>query len=118
MFIYADTKFWLINNYIAMSLCVYSIEKYLVTRFTDVVIIFMLLFSYDIYFVYYSDVMMSVAQGFDAPLKIMFPVPGLGAYGIIGIGDVVVPGLLVSMCLRYDLIRQLVVRSGRTVAAN
>ena len=61
-------------------------------------------------FVYGSDVMMTVAQGFDAPMKILIPIRGVGM-AMIGIGDIIVPGFLVSMCLRADFIRNLLVKS-------
>ena len=32
------------------------------------------LIAYDVSFVYGSDVMMTVAQGFDAPMKILIPI--------------------------------------------
>jgi hypothetical protein len=37
------------------------------------------------------------------PMKILMQVPG--GFAMIGIGDIIIPGLLVSMCLRYDFIR-------------
>lgn len=55
-------------------------------------------------FVFGSDVMMTVAQGFEAPMKILMPIRGKG-YAMLGIGDIIIPGFLCSMCLRADFIR-------------
>ena len=52
-------------------------------------------------FVYASDVMMTVATGFDAPMKVLIP-NGQSGYNMLGIGDIIVPGLLVSLC-KYGL---------------
>ena len=61
---------------------------------------------YDAYFVYGSDVMMTVAKGIDLPMKILVPRDGsTSAFAMIGLGDIVIPGLLASMCVRVDLIR-------------
>jgi hypothetical protein len=35
-------------------------------------------------------------------------------YSMMGIGDIIVPGLLVSLCLRIDFVRSLLVKSLRT----
>jgi minor histocompatibility antigen H13 len=67
---------------------------------------------YDVGFVFGSDVMMTVAQGFEAPMKILLPIRGYG-FGMLGIGDIIVPGFLVSMCLRCDFVRGLLAESVR-----
>ena len=63
-------------------------------------------------FVYASDVMMTVATGFDAPMKLLLLHDG--GYSMMGIGDIIVPGLLVSLCLRIDFVRSLLIKSLRT----
>lgn len=41
----------------------------------------------------------------DLPLKIIVPTdPNLKQFAMIGLGDIIIPGLLSSMCLRCDLI--------------
>jgi minor histocompatibility antigen H13 len=54
--------------------------------------------------------MMTVAKGFEAPMKILMPVKGFG-YAMLGIGDIIIPGFLCSMCLRADFIRSMLVKS-------
>ena len=65
---------------------------------------------YDVVFVFGSDVMMTVATNFDMPMKLLFPIKGKG-YAMLGIGDIIVPGLLVSMCLRADFIRNIIIKA-------
>jgi minor histocompatibility antigen H13 len=110
VYVYVKINFWIINNYIALSFCIYSIEKCQQTAFWQVVIIFILLIAYDVTFVFKTDVMMTVAKGFEAPMKILFPVKGFG-YGMLGIGDIIVPGFLTSMCLRADFISNMIQKS-------
>ena len=54
--------------------------------------------------------MITVAQAIDAPVKLTFesPIPGPdGTMGvsILGLGDIIIPGILIAMCLRFDLYR-------------
>ena len=63
-------------------------------------------------FVYASAVMMTVATGFDAPMKVLIP-NGQSGYNMLGIGDIIVPGLLVSLCLRIDFVRSMLAKSLR-----
>jgi minor histocompatibility antigen H13 len=69
-----------------------------------------LLFFYDIFFVFGTDVMLTVAKGIDAPIKLMFPKDFSGEkpqYSILGLGDIVIPGIFVSLCLRFDFLKSL-----------
>jgi len=69
-----------------------------------------LLFFYDIFFVFGTDVMLTVAKGIDAPIKLQFPKDFSGKtskYAILGLGDIVIPGVFVSLCLRYDFLKHI-----------
>jgi len=69
-----------------------------------------LLFFYDIFFVFGTDVMLTVAKGIDAPIKLQFPKDYSGEkphYSILGLGDIVIPGVFVSLCLRYDFLKSI-----------
>jgi minor histocompatibility antigen H13 len=63
------------------------------------------LFLYDIFWVFGTEVMVSVAKGINAPIKILFP-KALGVTPIpcsmLGLGDIVIPGIFVSLMLRFD----------------
>lgn len=101
---YCMTKYWVANNIIAIAFTIHCIENWLVGNFKLIVVIFAGLICYDVYFVFASDVMMTVAKSVDLPIKLLFPA-GKGQYGLIGLGDVVIPGLMCSMCIRYDYIQ-------------
>ena len=49
---------------------------------------------------------MSVAKNFDAPIKLLFPrdlTPGVEKpFSMLGLGDIVIPGVFVALLLRYD----------------
>jgi len=85
-------------------LTIHCIENWLVGRITHIAVIFFGLIAYDVYFVFASDVMMTVASTVNLPIKLMFPT-STGHVAILGLGDIVIPGLLCSMCIRADYIQ-------------
>ena len=68
------------------------------------------LFFYDIFWVYGTDVMVTVAKSIDAPIKLMFPYNWLevpAKFSMLGLGDIVIPGVFVALALKYDVDRQI-----------
>jgi|LauGreDrversion4_2_1035121.scaffolds.fasta_scaffold296084_1 minor histocompatibility antigen H13 len=103
VYAYIQTKYWVANNIIALAFTINSIENWLVGNFRYIALIFGGLICYDVFFVFSSDVMMTVATGLDLPLKLLFPISS-GQFAMLGLGDIIIPGLFSSMCLRSDLI--------------
>ena len=72
------------------------------------------LFFYDIFWVFGTNVMVTVAKSFEAPIKLVFPQDflekGLDAdnFAMLGLGDIVIPGIFIALLLRFD-IRYLIV---------
>lgn len=69
-----------------------------------------MLFVYDIFFVFGTDVMLTVAKSIDAPIKILFPRDWSTTppeFSLLGLGDIVLPGVFIALCLRYDVLRSL-----------
>ncbi|KAL1552988.1 COMPASS (complex proteins associated with Set1p) component [Salvia divinorum] len=64
------------------------------------------LFVYDIFWVFFTPVMVSVAKSFDAPIKLLFPTSDFARpFSILGLGDIVIPGIFVVLALRCDFSR-------------
>ena len=68
------------------------------------------LFFYDIYFVFFTPIMVTVATGLDIPVKLLFPRPATAeedhtkvALSMLGLGDIVIPGMMIGFALRFDL---------------
>jgi len=67
------------------------------------------LFIYDIFWVFATNVMVTVAKSFEAPIKLVFPqdllTNGLAAnnFAMLGLGDIVIPGIFIALLLRFDL---------------
>jgi minor histocompatibility antigen H13 len=95
--VYLYTKNWLFNNLLAILFCVHGIQFMFLEKFTTGFLLLSLLFFYDIFFVFGTDVMLTVAKNIDAPIKLLFPknwniVPP--EFSLLGLGDIVIPGLL------------------------
>lgn len=67
--------------------------------------------------------MVTVATSLDVPIKLMFPRPapaddpsGKPSHAMLGLGDVVLPGLMVGLALRFDLYLFYLRRQKRTPA--
>lgn len=74
--------------------------------------IFSLFFSFFSFRVFGTDVMVTVAKSFDAPIKLLFPQFGFGFEGalrpsMLGLGDIVIPGIFIALLLRYDIWRNI-----------
>ena len=103
---YWTTKHWMANNALGIAFSVQGIEHLSLGAVQNGVILLCGLFFYDIFWVFCTPVMVSVAKSFDAPIKLLFPripAPSTGsAFSMLGLGDIVIPGIFVAIILRYD----------------
>jgi len=64
------------------------------------------LFFYDVWWVFGTEVMVKVATSLDVPIKLLWPkslsFAGERGFTMLGLGDVVVPGIFIALALRYD----------------
>jgi minor histocompatibility antigen H13 len=107
---YFKTKHFLMNNVLGISFCVQSIERISIGSYKIAAVLLIGLFFYDIFWVFGTDVMVTVAKSFDGPIKILFPrvLPTLaqkGEFSLLGLGDIVIPGLFVALLLRFDAVQ-------------
>lgn len=114
---------WLVSNMVGMNFAVNAIKLVRTNTLRGAVILLALLFVYDVYFVFGTSIMVGVALQLDVPVKLVFP-RAPAAFGgnaiqellsdniteyyktdnaLLGLGDVVLPSVLISMCLRFDL---------------
>ncbi|KAF4673063.1 Minor histocompatibility antigen H13 [Perkinsus chesapeaki] len=101
--IFAWTKQFTIHNMFGVSFCIQAIRLVSLHKFSVAFILLAGLFVYDIFWVFGTEVMVFVAKSFDAPAKIIFPISfDPWKQGILGLGDIVVPGIFVGLCIRFD----------------
>lgn len=103
---YAKQKHWLANNVLGLAFCVQGIEMLSLGSFKTGGILLAGLFVYDIFWVFFTPVMVSVAKSFDAPIKLLFPTgDSARPFSMLGLGDIVIPGIFVALALRFDVSR-------------
>jgi len=110
MGLYVYFKNWIYNNLLALLFCIQALQSMFIGNFKNGFTLLILLFFYDIFFVFGTDVMLTVAKGINAPIKLMFPKDYSAEkpqYSILGLGDIVIPGIFVSLCLRFDFMKSL-----------
>lgn len=106
---YILKKHWIANNIFGLAFAVNGIEFLQLNQVLNGCILLCGLFFYDIFWVFGTDVMVSVAKSFDAPIKLIFPQDILehGLYAdkmaLLGLGDIVIPGIFIALLLRYDM---------------
>mmetsp|Transcript_16766 Transcript_16766/g.19002 ORF Transcript_16766/g.19002 Transcript_16766/m.19002 type:complete len:341 (-) Transcript_16766:1778-2800(-) len=112
---YMLTKHWIINNLMGVSFCVLGLTKIGLSTYKTGAILLLGLFLYDIFWVFGSkpvfgsNVMVTVATGVEAPIKLMFPrgTDGCGEmmFSMLGLGDIVVPGIFIGFLAKWDVKR-------------
>ncbi|VDO08071.1 unnamed protein product [Rodentolepis nana] len=105
---YVTTKHWMANNIIGISIAITGIQYLHLDRVINGCILLGGLFVYDIFWVFGTGVMVFVATNFDAPVKVVFPRDFLTKgflsknVGMLGLGDIVIPGIFLAILLRFD----------------
>ncbi|QMW45007.1 hypothetical protein G4B11_008427 [Aspergillus flavus] len=104
------TKPWWLTNFLGFSFCYGTLQFMSPSTFLTGSLILSSLFFYDIYFVYFTPLMVTVAKGLDVPIKLVFPRPAgpdappdAVSLAMIGLGDIIVPGMMIGLALRFDL---------------
>ena len=120
---------WYLTNFMGFSFCYGSLQMVTPTTGWIGTLVLSALFFYDIYFVFFTPMMVTVATKLEVPIKLLFPRPHgcvmpVGALGgseamqdyldclakkrtmaMLGLGDIVIPGMMLAFALRFDLYR-------------
>ncbi|ODQ46279.1 hypothetical protein PICMEDRAFT_27483, partial [Pichia membranifaciens NRRL Y-2026] len=100
----------ILSNVLGFSIVVMGISRTKIPTFRIATLFLTLFFLYDIYFVFGTDVMLSVATKVDIPAKLVVPnvvsrEESKILTSMLGLGDLALPGAFVALCLRFDLYR-------------
>ena len=103
-------KPWWLTNLIGFAFAYSTLQIMSPTTSWTGTLLLSALFVYDIYFVFYTPLMVTVATQLDIPVKLIFPRPSRPfenpskrAFSMLGLGDVVLPGMMIGFALRFDL---------------
>ncbi|WJX16916.1 hypothetical protein P8452_06894 [Trifolium repens] len=103
---YVLHKHWLANNILGLVSSIQGIERCSLGSFKTGAIMLVGLFFYDIFWVFFTPVMVSVGKSFDAPIKLLFlRSDSARPFVMLGLGDIVTPGMFVALALRFDVSR-------------
>lgn len=107
---YMWTRHWCGNNLLGISFSIQGIEHLSLGSYKVGAILLSGLFFYDIFWVFGTDVMVTVAKSFNAPIKLLFPkafatTDAAAQFSMLGLGDIVIPGIFIALMLRFDLHR-------------
>ncbi|QID86354.1 hypothetical protein GRS66_008978 [Saccharomyces pastorianus] len=108
VYFYLSPNNWLISNAVSMNMAIWSISQLKLKNLKSGALILIALFFYDIYFVFGTDVMVTVATNLDIPVKLSLPVKFNTAqnsfnFSMLGLGDIALPGMFIAMCYKYDI---------------
>ncbi|CAK6967256.1 signal peptide peptidase-like 2A isoform X4 [Scomber scombrus] len=118
-----DRWIWILQDLLGIAFCLNFMKTISLSNFKICVILLSLLLVYDVFFVFITpfftkngvSIMVQVALGPDASgekLPVVMRVPRFTAwaqnlcgmqFSILGYGDIIVPGLLVAYCSRFDV---------------
>jgi minor histocompatibility antigen H13 len=103
-------KPWWLTNFLGISFAYNALQLMSPTTFWTGTMILSSLFVYDIYFVFFTPLMVTVAKTIDIPAKLLFPRPSgpdedpsKPTLAMLGLGDIVLPGIMIGLALRFDL---------------
>ncbi|QIW94558.1 hypothetical protein AMS68_000076 [Peltaster fructicola] len=100
-------KPWWLTNVQGFAVSYFALQLISPTSFDIGSLVLCGLFFYDIWAVFFTPLMVTVATKLDQPIKLLFPRPDADtakrAYSMLGLGDIVLPGLMVGLALRFDL---------------
>ncbi|KAL4655297.1 minor histocompatibility antigen H13-like isoform X1 [Arapaima gigas] len=106
---YLLKKHWIANNVFGLAFALNGVELLHLNNVSTGCILLGGLFMYDVFWVFGTNVMVTVAKSFEAPIKLVFPRDllerGLEAsnFAMLGLGDIVIPGIFIALLLRFDV---------------
>ncbi|XP_012624848.2 signal peptide peptidase-like 2B isoform X2 [Microcebus murinus] len=120
-----DQWAWILQDALGIAFCLYTLKTIRLPTFKACTLLLLVLFLYDIFFVFITpfltksgnSIMVEVATGpsdsaTHEKLPMVLKVPRLNSsplalcdrpFSLLGFGDILVPGLLVAYCHRFDI---------------
>ncbi|KAL7795878.1 signal peptide peptidase domain-containing protein [Trichoderma ceciliae] len=99
--VYFATSWPFLSNMLGYGMCYGSFLILSPTDFLTGSLVLWGLFFYDIFMVFYTPYMITVATTLDVPIKLTYE--AASRKSILGLGDIVIPGMVIGWALRLDL---------------
>ena len=101
---------WWLTNIQGLAMAYNSLQLMSPGSFGTGNLILASLLVYDVYMVFFTPLMVTVATKIDIPAKLLFPRPlkehddpKKQPMSMLGLGDVILPGIMIGLALRFDL---------------
>ncbi|CCE62538.1 hypothetical protein TPHA_0C03870 [Tetrapisispora phaffii CBS 4417] len=99
---------WLMTNIVSVNMAIWAISNLKLKNLRSGTLILVALFFYDIFFVFGTDVMVTVATNIDLPVKLTVPTKfntseSKFEFAMLGLGDIALPGMFIAMCYKFDI---------------
>jgi minor histocompatibility antigen H13 len=102
--VYVFTNNWLLNNLFGICFAVGGIRLLKLNTIEIGFIMLWGLFLYDIFWVFKTDVMVTVAKSVDGPIMLKFPIDiAENKFSMLGLGDMIIPGAFISILFKFDV---------------
>lgn len=105
---YLIKKHWIAKNIFGLAFTINAVEILYLNNIVTGCILLSGLFFYDIFWILGTNVIVSIAKSFEAPIMLVFPQDWI-SNGISGsnfitlsLGDVIIPGTFIALLLRFD----------------
>ena len=113
---YFISRHWILNDIICFCLSFTALSFIILKSFMLCFILLFAFFIYDTFWVFYSEkifaqnVMVVAATSIQIPIKIEFPLlfsnNPIKNCMILGLGDILLPGVIIKYCRRFDLMME------------
>ena len=100
--IYFFTKNWLLNNLFASLFSLHALETTSINSFRTCAILLFSVCILDFICVFLTPILPTLLLNLDIPVKLLVPKTMDMEFAVIGLGDVVLPGLVVALAYRLD----------------
>ncbi len=115
IFNWYENKNWILNNFFAFTISFVSLSTLTIRRFKTALMFLICIFIYDVFWVFFSEpifkknVMVEVALSLIIPIKLELPRffsnNPLSKCMILGLGDIILPGLIIKYCKNFDYLK-------------
>ncbi|XP_060110340.1 minor histocompatibility antigen H13-like [Heteronotia binoei] len=106
---YLLRKHWIANNLFGLAFSLNTLELFHLNDVSTGCILLNSLLIYDVFWVFGTNVMVTVAKSSEVPIKLVFPQDLLekdleaNNFAMLGLGDIIIPGIFIALFLRFDI---------------
>uniref|UniRef100_A0ABM5EME2 Signal peptide peptidase-like 2B isoform X2 n=1 Tax=Pogona vitticeps TaxID=103695 RepID=A0ABM5EME2_9SAUR len=99
-----DQWAWILQDALGIAFCLYMLKTIRLPTFKGCTLLLLVLFVYDVFFVFVTPYLTKLPMVLKVPRLNFSPLALCDRpFSLLGFGDILVPGLLVAYCHRFDI---------------